>query len=194
MASEKATTPDAATRAPTITSTPSPAHDESWYTWSSFFSILTGRASQDEMRKYFHVRGLKHEAADCARCDERRDWLLEYSPVVRFMREQVEKMGGEFDKSNISCKRCDTMAGNGPSAGMFSSDNGITLCANHLRNRGHQEDVMAHEMVHAYDFLRFKYDKNNLRHYACTEVSSDILLFYPRWTLTKLLPDPSKYA
>lgn len=123
------------------------------------------------MKKYFQVRGLKHEVEDCARCDERRDWLLEYSPVVRFMREKVEKLGGEFNKSNIQCKRCDTMATAGPSSGYFNTEKGITLCANHLRNRGHQEDVMAHEMVHAYDYLRFKYDKNNLRHYACTEVS-----------------------
>jgi len=26
-------------------------------------------------------------------------------------------------------------------------------------------------MVHAYDYMRFKYDKWNLKHMACTEVS-----------------------
>jgi hypothetical protein len=33
------------------------------------------------------------------------------------------------------------------------------------------EDTMAHEMVHAYDHLRFKVNwTDNLRHAACTEV------------------------
>jgi inner membrane protease ATP23 len=35
------------------------------------------------------------------------------------------------------------------------------------------EDTMAHEMVHAYDHLRFKvdWDAQDLRHVACAEVS-----------------------
>lgn len=48
---------------------------------------------------------------------------------------------------------------------------GIVLCANHLRDRKTTEDVLSHEMVHAYDYMRFKYDKWNLKHMACTEVS-----------------------
>lgn len=40
-----------------------------------------------------------------------------------------------------------------------------------MRDQGHLEDTMAHEMVHAYDHVRFKVDwENNLRHAACTEV------------------------
>lgn len=42
-----------------------------------------------------------------------------------------------------------------------------------MKDQGHLEDTMAHEMVHAYDHLRFKVDwTNNLRHAACTEVST----------------------
>jgi mitochondrial inner membrane protease ATP23 len=29
---------------------------------------------------------------------------------------------------------------------------------------------MAHEMIHAYDHLRFKVDLDNMQHQACTEV------------------------
>lgn len=40
-----------------------------------------------------------------------------------------------------------------------------------MKDQGHLEDTMAHEMVHAYDHLRFKVDwADNLRHAACTEV------------------------
>ena len=34
-------------------------------------------------------------------------------------------------------------------------------------------DVLTHELIHAYDFARVKYDVNNLRHLACTEVRSE---------------------
>ena len=40
-----------------------------------------------------------------------------------------------------------------------------------MKDQGHLEDTMAHEMVHAYDHLRFKVNwSDNLRHAACTEV------------------------
>jgi hypothetical protein len=40
-----------------------------------------------------------------------------------------------------------------------------------MKDRSHLEDTLAHEMVHAYDHLRFKLDwDDNLRHAACTEV------------------------
>lgn len=40
-----------------------------------------------------------------------------------------------------------------------------------MKDQGHLEDTMAHEMVHAYDHLRFKVNwTDNLRHAACTEV------------------------
>lgn len=56
-------------------------------------------------------------------------------------------------------------------AGGFDPDYGIQICANEMRDQGHLEDTMAHEMVHAYDHLRFKLDwTDNLRHAACTEV------------------------
>jgi mitochondrial inner membrane protease ATP23 len=56
-------------------------------------------------------------------------------------------------------------------AGGFDPDYGIQICANEMRNQGHLEDTMAHEMVHAYDHLRFKLDwTDSLRHAACAEV------------------------
>lgn len=40
-----------------------------------------------------------------------------------------------------------------------------------MKDQGHLEDTMAHEMVHAFDHLRFKVNwSDNLRHAACTEV------------------------
>jgi len=85
------------------------------------------------------------------------------------MRENIAQLNGDINSSNIRCKRCTTRQSGG-----FDPDYGIRICANELRNQGHLEDTMAHEMVHAYDHLRFKTEwRDNLRHAACTEVGWD---------------------
>lgn len=64
-------------------------------------------------------------------------------------------------------------------SGGFEPAHGILICANEVRNRGHLEDVLAHEMVHAYDCLRFEVDfrgERNLKQAACTEVSDGGIL------------------
>lgn len=81
------------------------------------------------------------------------------------MNEKIGELHGNLNKDNIRCRRCTRRWGGG-----FSPEYGIMICANEVRNRGHLEDTLAHEMVHAYDHLRFKLERMNLRHTACTEV------------------------
>ncbi len=82
------------------------------------------------------------------------------------MRDNIAQLNGDLNSDNIRCRRCTTRQSGG-----FDPDYGIRICANALRNQGHLEDTLAHEMVHAYDHLRFKPDwRGNLRHAACAEV------------------------
>ena len=150
----------------------SKTYDPTWYTWSRFFGILTNTASNREAQEYIHADSIVREEHICKRCEDWRDWLFEYSPVVRFMREHTAKLGGDLNAKNVQCRRCDSLPAGAAQLkkAAFHKDFGILLCANHLPNKGEQEDTMAHEMVHAYDHLRFKYDEHNLRHVACTEV------------------------
>lgn len=145
-------------------------YDPAYYTWSLFFRGLTGQATDTDIKKYLHNRSLVKEEQDCTQCEKWRDWLFQYSPVVNFLKGNIEKLGGELNEKNVMCRRCDTMNASGIKQGAFAGDQGILLCANHVRDRKSMEDVLAHEMVHAYDFMRFKYDKWNLKHAACTEV------------------------
>jgi len=47
----------------------------------------------------------------------------------------------------------------------------VILCANHLGYQDKVNTVLAHELVHAYDYCRVKsMDWHNLRHHACSEV------------------------
>lgn len=87
-------------------------------------------------------------------------------PVIRYLSDNIRQLGGDLHNHNIYCRRCTNRK-----AGGFDPEYGILICANEMKDQGHLEDTMAHEMVHAYDHLRFKVDwTNNLRHAACTEV------------------------
>ncbi|KAF9734796.1 Mitochondrial inner membrane protease atp23 [Paraphaeosphaeria minitans] len=152
-----------------------PKLDPVYYTWSSTFSILMGRyvtGNRDVPleRKYFEEMDATKAESYCKRCETNRDYLLQYSPIVKFMKDEVGKLGGDLNGKNIHCRMCTA-----EQSGGFHVDHGIMLCANKFRNRGHQEDTMAHEMVHAWDHLKYKVEDNNLRHQACLEIRASTL-------------------
>ncbi|KAI4612909.1 Mitochondrial inner membrane protease atp23 [Alternaria viburni] len=148
--------------------------DPVYYTWSSTFNIMLGRmtGSRDiELeRGYFNEMDKIKADSICKRCESNKEYLLKYSPIIRFMSDEVYKLGGDLNKDNILCRMCTN-----EQSGGFSLDHGILLCANKFRNRGHQEDTMAHEMVHAWDHLKFKVEPENLRHQACLEIRASTL-------------------
>lgn len=163
--------------------------DDGWTLCRNLYSIFTGRMTDKGKEQFRVAQDIRHEAADCKRCEDQRDYLLQYSvcypspspfvsvffanadsmrkgPVIRFMSDTIRQLGGDLSSHNIYCRRCSNRK-----AGGFDPNYGILLCANEMRDQGHVEDTMAHEMVHAYDHLRFKVDwADNLRHAACTEV------------------------
>lgn len=138
-----------------------------WIRIQNFWRMMTGSMSSTGQKQYWLDTDRRYEMKDCKRCEEDRDYLLQYSPIIRFMRERIGELGGELNANNIRCMRCvqdDQAAG-------FDPQYGIRICANKMKDRKHIEDNLAHEMVHAYDHLRFKLDWQDLRHAACTEVS-----------------------
>ncbi|KAF3938259.1 hypothetical protein ABW19_dt0205780 [Dactylella cylindrospora] len=140
----------------------------------SFFrhlSYLTGYGMTPQLEDEYR-RDVDEYYADamCKRCEDNRDWLLKYSPIVRFMMEQVREVNGHLSHESIRCMQCSRNQ-----AGGFHPKYGILLCQNKLRDRNHTEDTMAHEMIHAYDHLRFKVDWDNLKHLACSEIRASTL-------------------
>jgi inner membrane protease ATP23 len=167
------------------------------------FNILTNRMTSTGKDLYREDAYIRNEARDIKRVTAWRDYLLQYSPIVRFMSDGITSLNGRLDADNILCKRCPTRIEHVPSpdgafdpitnapltverrvrqGGGFSPDHGILICANEMRSQGHMEDTLAHEMVHAWDHLRFKVDWNDLRHAACSEIRASTLSGECRWT------------
>ncbi|EME43784.1 hypothetical protein DOTSEDRAFT_23912 [Dothistroma septosporum NZE10] len=161
---------------PTSSTSSNPAaNDSTFLTWSNFFSILTGSADQTTRQSYFHERDVLNEKADIVRAEEDVKWLFKASPIITFLKHNIDILGpadgsASIGPHNVRCERCDTQQSGG-----FSPEHGILLCANQFRNRGHLEDTLAHEMVHAYDYMRFKMDPLDLRHAACMEIRASTL-------------------
>jgi inner membrane protease ATP23 len=168
------TAPDGASLTALTSPPPAKPLDPAYYTWSSTFSILlgrmTGRRDVQLESSYFHEMDALKADSICARCETNRNYLLKYSPIVKFLSDEVYKLGGDLNDKNILCRMCTN-----EQSGGFSLDHGILLCANKFRNRGHQEDTMAHEMVHAWDHLKFAVENDNLKHQACLEIRASTL-------------------
>lgn len=154
----------------------------------NFYRMATGSMSPQGQVAYWHSVDLRYESFDCRRCESHRDHLLQFSPLIRYLGENIEKLGGgdggidgdgdgkrrggvRLDSSNIRCRRCEPHE---RMEGGFDPRYGIKLCANVLETRGKVEDTLAHEMVHAWDHLRWKVnweaEGGDLTGVACTEV------------------------
>ncbi len=138
--------------------------------FKNFYRMATGKMSPEGQKRYWEDADQRYSEFDCRRCEQQRDYLLKFSPVVRYMTDNITKLGGNIGPHNIRCRTCKT-----GQLGGFDHKYGIMICANYVEKRSMLEDVMTHEMVHAYDHLRFKTDlsaEDDLRHAACSEVSA----------------------
>ncbi|EGY14998.1 Mitochondrial inner membrane protease ATP23 like protein [Verticillium longisporum] len=157
--------------------------------WVNYFNILTGNMTREGQFHYREHRYRVNEERDIRRVEADRDWLFAYSPTIRFMREKIESLNGTLDATNVVCRRCPArLTEDGEvhrQSGGFSPAHGILICANEMRDRKHLEDTLAHEMVHAWDHLRWQVDwlgDMELKHAACTEIRASMLSGECRWT------------
>lgn len=143
--------------------------------WRRTMQYKTGISLTPEEKTRYEddskARDLKKE---CLKCYEYRDWMLKYSPTVRFMVQAITKLNkgsdSKFDDSKIICDYCPDWKGGG-----FHPELGILLCQNRLRDKWHLEDTLSHELIHYFDDLKWQVDWLNLKHHACSEIRASSL-------------------
>ncbi len=148
--------------------------------FKNFYRMATGGMSPNGQKRYWEDADERYSEIDCKRCETQRDYLLRYSPIIRYMTDNISRLGGDIGSHNVRCRSCkEGMLGG------FDHKYGIKLCANYVEKRNMLEDVMAHEMVHAYDHLRFKTNldhETDLREVACSEIRASNLSGECRWS------------
>jgi hypothetical protein len=116
------------------------------------------------------------------RCVSLINKLFDRSPIIRFMDKEMKKLGCS---PPVFCTPCSARVHGG-----FSVLHGIAICENHIPSKRRAESTLAHEMVHAYDHCRFKFDLQNLKHVACSEVNArrNVTHVGPRRSLISRMP------
>ncbi|KAI9289486.1 peptidase M76 family-domain-containing protein [Umbelopsis sp. AD052] len=146
--------------------------------WRKSLQYITGLGMSDGERKEFRNQvDMEASGWQCQQCESWRDTLMKNSPNVRFMLDNLKKVGCAMTKEDFKCMPCDETRSGG-----FSPQDGILLCQNRFFSKSHQEDTMVHEMIHMYDNCRFKVDWSNCKHHACSEVRAASLSGDCKWT------------
>jgi mitochondrial inner membrane protease ATP23 len=83
------------------------------------------------------------------KCESELDDISRKTPMVRFLLEALEKAGCPVNRSFFEVQRC-----NAAVLGGFRPDEGVVLCHNNLTNRTDMENMLTHELIHAYDHCR----------------------------------------
>ena len=87
-------------------------------------------------------------------------------PTIRFLLEKLEESGCAIDKRFFHVEDCHKQV-----VGGFVPGKGISLCYNQIQTRTEMENMLAHELIHAYDdCARRNMNWMDLKHHACSEV------------------------
>ncbi|GFP94525.1 mitochondrial inner membrane protease atp23 [Phtheirospermum japonicum] len=88
------------------------------------------------------------------------------TPMVRFLREHLEKSGCGIGSDFIKAVHC-----KGATAGGYDQVQGIVVCSNHLKIQDEVTQVVIHGLIHAYDECRAaNLDWSDCAHHACSEI------------------------
>ncbi|KAJ7974704.1 Mitochondrial inner membrane protease ATP23 [Quillaja saponaria] len=88
------------------------------------------------------------------------------TPMVKFLREHLEKAGCPVGDNFVKAVNCDKEMGGG-----YLRGEGIMVCSNHLSIQDEVNQVVIHELIHAFDECRAaNLDWANCAHHACSEI------------------------
>ncbi|KAF2316539.1 hypothetical protein GH714_041880 [Hevea brasiliensis] len=97
--------------------------------------------------------------------------LFLLAPIVKFLKEHLEKAGCGVGDNFIKAVNCDKKISGG-----YVRGEGVTLlCSfrgfNHMNIQDEVNQVVIHELIHAYDDCRAaNLDWSNCAHHACSEI------------------------
>ncbi|KAK2969766.1 hypothetical protein RJ639_020322 [Escallonia herrerae] len=88
------------------------------------------------------------------------------TPMVKFLKEHMEKAGCSIGDKFIKAVHCEQQ-----NSGFYVPGDGIHVCSNHMNMQDEVNQVLIHELIHAYDDCRAgNLDWTNCAHHACSEI------------------------
>ncbi|CAK8576400.1 unnamed protein product [Lathyrus sativus] len=88
------------------------------------------------------------------------------SPIVKFLREHLEKAGCPVQDNFFKAIKCDKFH-----AGGYIPGEGIVVCGNRTEMQDDVNQAITHELIHAFDDCRAaNLDWTDCAHHACSEI------------------------
>lgn len=107
------------------------------------------------------------EGIEKIKCEKNVVNCVKNSSIVKIMMAALKSSGCPIDiRRHISCEVCDYSV----SGGYDPELNQIVVCQNVSTREGMVQGVLAHEMIHMFDYCRNELDFKNMEHLACTEI------------------------
>ena len=83
------------------------------------------------------------------KCESELDDITSRTPMVKFLLEALAKAGCPVKREFFEVQYCSQAV-----LGGFRPDQGVVLCHNNLMSRTDMENMLTHELIHAYDHCR----------------------------------------
>uniref|UniRef100_T1JDP2 Tr-type G domain-containing protein n=1 Tax=Strigamia maritima TaxID=126957 RepID=T1JDP2_STRMM len=101
------------------------------------------------------------------KCEQKVVECVQKSSLVKLMMSALASYGCpvKLDR-HVACEVCDTSV----SGGYDPEKNQIVVCQNVTKHYDAVQGVLAHELVHMFDYCRAKLDFKNIEHLACSEI------------------------
>ncbi|KAK7266840.1 hypothetical protein RIF29_19497 [Crotalaria pallida] len=88
------------------------------------------------------------------------------TPMVRFLRQQLAKSGCPVKDNFFRALHCHEKM-----QGAYISGEGVTVCSNYIQIQDEVNQIVTHELIHAYDDCRAaNLEWTNCAHHACSEI------------------------
>lgn len=141
------------------------AKPEQSYGFESYPERRGGKKPENWLRIALFGEG--RENLDNIRCEKNVVDCVKDSPLVKLMISALKSAGCDIDiRRNICCEPCEGLV----TGGFDTEYNQVVVCQNKARSRGTVQGVLAHELMHMFDYCRAHMDFKNMDHLACTEV------------------------
>lgn len=112
-------------------------------------------------------KGQGREDYDKIKCERNVYKCIKNSLIVKLMMGALKSSGCEIDiRRHIACEYCDPVV----TGGYDPILNQIVICQNTVKKEGIVQGILAHEMIHMFDYCNNKVDFKNIDHLACTEI------------------------
>ena len=118
-----------------------------------------------------------------SRASDFLDRTLRRDPKTTFLLKAMAESGCSVDPEKFfTVEHCDSAI-----AGGFRPTSGVVVCSNHVQTQEEVDNLVAHELIHAYDHCRgANLDWNDCRHHTCSEIRAASLSGDCQWLFEAL--------